>query len=432
MGYHHEPFSDEAQSYLIARDVPLIDLIKNVARVEGSPVLWFLWLKILIFFGLSYKYIYLSSLLPNFFGVSLFIYKAPFSKIIKYLFPLTYFIFFQYNIVARSYSLILLFVTLAAIYYPKRQDYPWVYLIILIFLSQITVYTLLLATGIFFMGIWEDWFKKEIKYPSLAVYTIYLFLAVAVLFPTSENQYFLSLSRSKSVIAIKIISAISSGLITYGGYNLSDITRIDIGIIYFICLMVSLFRLNAKATIFLLIPVLLFSCYANKLWHSGIMLLSIMLILWLNNKKISLDLSVLISLLLMTQIIWSAHALITDKNKEYSVGHKVYTFLQSQNISDSQVLKLTFNATAVCPYFKTKECTYWDWKKYGFERKESEENIRQYQAFIINQAQYGSNPLKWDEIGQNSGYLLKKFKTNHFVAFYDNSVDETLYVYYRI
>jgi hypothetical protein len=430
MGYHHEPFSDEAQSYLIARDVPLFDIIKDVARTEGHPLLWYLWLKVLIFCGLTYKYICFSSIIPYFFGVSLFVYKAPFSKIIKYLFPLTYFIFFQYNIVARSYSLILLFIVLSAIYYPKRQDHPYLYPVVLMLLGQITVYTLILATGIFFMGLWEDWQKKEIKYSSLVVYTIYLLLVAAMLFPTKDNQYFLSLSPSLPLTGVKTIRTISSGFITYDGYDLDNAVMLYIGTIYFIYLVMSLLQLYRKETIFLLIPALVFLCYANKMWHSGIVILTIMCIFWLKNKKITLDLKILLTLFFIVQLGWSAQALITDKNNNYSAGKDAYQFLSSQNIANEQVLKLTFNATAVCPYFNSKDCPYWDWRQYGFERRENPNNISRYKAFIINQTQYEAEPSAYNKIQQDFGYKLKIFKTNHFVASYDNSSDETLYVYY--
>ena len=48
IGMHHEPFADEAQSFLIARDVNIPNFITDIARQEGSPLLWFLWMKLLI------------------------------------------------------------------------------------------------------------------------------------------------------------------------------------------------------------------------------------------------------------------------------------------------------------------------------------------------------------------------------------------------
>lgn len=432
MGYHHEPFSDEAQSYLIARDVSLLDLIKDVARTEGAPLLWFLWLKVLIFCGLTYKYICFSSIIPNFIGVCLFVTQAPFTKVIRYLFPLTYFVFFQYNIVARSYSLLLLFITLVAIYYPKRKDYPWLYLAILILFSQITVYTLILATGIFFMGLLEDWQKKQIRYKILAVYITYLLLVVAMLFPTSENQYFLHLSTGWFIIGIKTIRTISSGLITYGGYDLDKPFFLFIGAMYFTCILVELGKQYCKEVILLLLPVILFSCYANKLWHGGIIILTGMFIFWQDpKKKLTRDLKVLLSIFFLVQIIWSIHAFIKDKNEPYSAGRDVYQFLSAHNIPNNQVLRAHFNTTSICPYYEEKDCTRWNWEIYKFTKSISQEEIKNYKVYIINQAGYKTTSKQWDEIQRTSSYKLKIFPSGHFVAFYDASSDENLYVYYR-
>lgn len=106
LGLSHEPFADEAQSFLIARDTGIAELLSTTARTEGTPVLWHFWLKLLLFVGLPYSLLFLASVLPEFAAVVLFVCKAPFSAAVRYLFPLTYYVFYQYNVVARSYSLL--------------------------------------------------------------------------------------------------------------------------------------------------------------------------------------------------------------------------------------------------------------------------------------------------------------------------------------
>lgn len=93
LGLSHEPFADEAQSFLIARDTGIAELLSTTARTEGTPVLWHLWLKLLLFVGLPYSLLFLASVLPEFAAVVLFVCKAPFSAAVRYLFPLTYYVF---------------------------------------------------------------------------------------------------------------------------------------------------------------------------------------------------------------------------------------------------------------------------------------------------------------------------------------------------
>lgn len=431
MGYHHEPFSDEAQSYLVARDVSLLDLIKDVARTEGHPLLWYCWLKLFILAGISYNYIYLTSIIPNFLGVWVFIKKAPFSAVARYLFPLTYFIFFQYNIVARNYSMLLLFISLTAIYYPKRKEYPWLYMTILMLLGQITAYTFIFACGVCLMGIYEDWKKKEIYYPNVIVYGIYALVTIWIMCPNANNQYFLLISQAPHII-IGLIRTISTGLITFAGYYLKDFISLIIGSVYFTVAMTEIFYISRKGIIFLLVPILIFSCFASKLWHGGIIILVMMFILWQQPQaKLSKLMKALIVALFVVQIVWSAKAFTKEINTKYSSSKDVYQFLAAHNISSQQILKLYFNTISICPYYNDKNCTYWDWKKYKFSNKEEEKYIKDYKVYIINQRRYMASPEKWDRWQQDLDYNLRIFPSAHFVATLNESVDETLYVYYR-
>ena len=260
MGYHHEPFSDEAQAYLIARDASLWDIVKDVARAEGHPLLWYIWLKVLLASGLTYSYIFLASIIPNFLGVWLFIKKAPFPPLVRYLFPLTYFIFYQYNIVARGYSFWLLFISLAAIYYPKRKIHPWQYIIILMVLGQIEIYTFLLSGGIFAMGLYEDWKAKEVNLKILSIMAIYGIVTIIMLYPHADNRYLYLLTYKYEVIIVSIVRTFSCGLITLNSYDFKEPIYILIGCVYFFVTFVELFSIYRKTTILLLIPLIAFSC----------------------------------------------------------------------------------------------------------------------------------------------------------------------------
>ena len=47
IGINHEPWADEAQSWIIARDASVSEIIWDVSRYEGTFPLWFLTIKIL-------------------------------------------------------------------------------------------------------------------------------------------------------------------------------------------------------------------------------------------------------------------------------------------------------------------------------------------------------------------------------------------------
>ena len=161
MGINHEPFADEAQAYLIARDAGVQDILSSVSRTEGTPALWFFWLKFLIFCGLGSSKLYLASIIPNAAAVYLFISKAPFPKYAKYIFPLTYFILYQYNIVARNYSLLFLMTILAAICFEKRKQHPYKMILSLVLLGSVSSHAFLLSCGIVLFWIYNDCTEKS-------------------------------------------------------------------------------------------------------------------------------------------------------------------------------------------------------------------------------------------------------------------------------
>lgn len=53
--HRHEPWADEAQSWLLARDASLTDLWGRLLHYEGTPGLWQTLVHALIRLGLSYR-----------------------------------------------------------------------------------------------------------------------------------------------------------------------------------------------------------------------------------------------------------------------------------------------------------------------------------------------------------------------------------------
>ena len=51
----HEPWFDEAQAYVVARDASLHDILFYLPHYEGHPPLWHLILKAALIFGLPYE-----------------------------------------------------------------------------------------------------------------------------------------------------------------------------------------------------------------------------------------------------------------------------------------------------------------------------------------------------------------------------------------
>lgn len=72
VGAYHEPWADEAQSWLIAREATISEILFTVERYEGTPPLWHLLLKLLINLGYQYEYFYVISVFFSSLGVRTF------------------------------------------------------------------------------------------------------------------------------------------------------------------------------------------------------------------------------------------------------------------------------------------------------------------------------------------------------------------------
>ena len=441
-GVNHEIFADEAQAYLIARDASISEILTTVARTEGTPALWFLWLKLLIFWGLDYSHLYIASILPNFIGVCLFITKAPFSKVVKYVLPLTYFVLYQYNIVARNYSLLFLTTVIASIAYGQRQKHPYRLVWSLIFLGSTTSHAFLLSCSIMLFWMHNDaqqaegikGYQKFIKgnLRALSLFGIFIIFSVLYLYPESSNQYISNYELIKGFRARNILALFSVGLITSSVLSPENLEYIFIGLCYSMC-MIGIMTKEYKLKFgILLLPNILFMLYVPyKPWHAGIIIMSIMFLLWQEKEEVSHWIKIGIGLLFVMQIIWSYEGITTDIKGKYSVGKDIHTFLEKQNISSTETKIAAFNGISLHIYENNPNFSYWDWREHGFTQRVTSEDIKQKRAIIINKEVYDVFNKRIKEIQEQGKYQIKVFKSDHFFALQDMGKDETLYVLYR-
>lgn len=165
--YFHEPWFDEAQSWLIARDSSFVDLLTLRPHYEGHPPLWTLLLSIPAKTGIPYE-IGLK-------GVQLLcvallggwlIFRAPFSKLAVFLLPFTYFLCFQYGVTSRPYALLCAALFMVAHYWKQSDSKPsdtWKLALSLVLLCAISAYGIALAAGFALAWIWRATKSAGIK-----------------------------------------------------------------------------------------------------------------------------------------------------------------------------------------------------------------------------------------------------------------------------
>ncbi|MFU0559322.1 ABC transporter ATP-binding protein [Gardnerella pickettii] len=165
----HEPWFDEAQSWLIARDPPIASIFSIRTHYEGHPPFWNLLLAIAAKNGVPYEFgikgiqLVCASLL----GAWL-IFKSPFkhaSSLVTFLIPFTYFACFQYGVTSRPYALLCLSLLVAAHYWnsaDSKTSSACKLAISLMFMCLLSVYGIAFAAGFTIAWIWRV-FSKNIN-----------------------------------------------------------------------------------------------------------------------------------------------------------------------------------------------------------------------------------------------------------------------------
>ncbi|HUO59019.1 MAG TPA: hypothetical protein VMU24_00020 [Candidatus Acidoferrales bacterium] len=142
---YHEKWADEAQAWLIARDLDLKTIWLHELRYEGSPGLWhtILWVAQHVFHA-RYDALGYVGMAGATAGVALLIFKAPFPRYIRWPLAFTYFMVYQYAVIARPYTMLPLLAFAAAILF-KDLEHPERMTVVLVLLANLSLHGTILA-----------------------------------------------------------------------------------------------------------------------------------------------------------------------------------------------------------------------------------------------------------------------------------------------
>jgi hypothetical protein len=359
---------DEAQAWLLAKDTGVKDLLLKYLRYEGSPGLWHLILMVPAKLGLPYPTINIVSSVIAATGVWLFIRYAPFPAFIKILYPFTFFVFFQYGVVARNYCLISPILFLLAINYNKKDAHPYLFILLLALLANISAHTFLIAGSIafvHFIDIARGWKQLDVKTRTHQLIALGILAAVAVgvifIVKTPPDQIYAGYINW-NIENFWIISTRMLG----GSLVMNEYSHLWwlFGIVSFIIVgsSVWLFIKNKTALLYLLPLTLLSILFAVKyrnLWHQGVLFLLWIFVLWINFEKYrdqklrGLPKSVIagLAVVLVVQVYWCIDALNYDLYHNYSAGYSVAKYLKSKGLDKEKIYVSGWKNISILPYF---------------------------------------------------------------------------------
>ena len=352
IGINHEPWVDEAQSWIIARDASAFEIIWNIARYEGSFPLWHLTLKLFINLGLDYEQLYIVPILISAIGLIVFLKKVEAPKIVKILLPFSYYILYQYTIIARSYSYLLLAFSLLAITYKKRIENPLKYVLALGFVSLISMHGIIIAVilGITFLIeiIKGKNIKKYIK--ELILFGTIIIVECIILFPRSDLYMTVAAAYTIPEIIKTIIGMlIGNGNIFFKIYNI-------VSIIMFIVLAKNLVKVKNKdfiITIFILLIFMFAIRFGSH--HSGILFLFVIFGIickyeQVKDKNKNID-RILVIVLVMYTII-SILPSINDFKYEYSGAKEMAEYISEKGYNQEEIFGFGYKTVSVQAYFE--------------------------------------------------------------------------------
>ena len=163
----HEPWADELQAWLIARDSTVPEIFYAM-RWEGHFVPWYLMLRIFAANGGPVLCMNLLSWAFMAAAGAFFIFRAPFSLPLKALVLCSSGMLFWYPVVARCYAFIPILLFGLAACYPVRMKRPMIYGLLIACLTNTHAYFEGFCGIVFVLWAWDAWqLRADLPRPAL-------------------------------------------------------------------------------------------------------------------------------------------------------------------------------------------------------------------------------------------------------------------------
>lgn len=413
VSYFHEPWLDEAQSWLIARDASYHDMIFVLPHYEGHPCLWWLLLSIPAKLGAPYELsLGVVMLIISSLSAYLIMFRSPMHPLVRIMLPFTYFFFYQYGIIARPYGLMILSLLLAAHFFKDKDEKPFPYVLSLMLLCSASAYGIVLSGGL--AAVWcfrilkeyggfKGIFTKFIGTKRFVSLLLLLCFAAAVILSILSYEDTFSLSRTQFPLSVylqgiwyMLFMLPADALLIYGNglngpflkyysYGLGQAAAMFLPSIAILGGMVISARRKGRLPE-LLVPYSLlvgFGATVYFAWHHiGIAAAFFVFIIWIcseegsgaaaDNRMTSAEkyLCTGVSVCcIAVGIIWSFMSSVCDIRRDYCYGRAAAEFIRENNLTGLNIMtswshevyydgteavtaNLQPRAAVIAPYFK--------------------------------------------------------------------------------
>jgi len=382
--FFHEPWFDEIQAYLIARDASFHDIFFVLPHYEGHPPLWHILL-LPAKLGLSCRPTLIIAQIVTYAGfLAMLELRSPFGWKLKLFFSCSYYLVFQYGVISRPYAMLMLAALLVADFYPERDKKPFRYLLAMLFMCLCHSYGIAIAGGfaatdLIRRFIQEKYIPGVIKNTGKKLFASYcLLLAAAILI-------MLEISPRSNTGGIHMLSPLSffkalffsAALMPSESFITSFINddewlqttepvfyEIAVGFLFSAIIWYSLIMICKKRKMlaeFFTINgffILLTAIYSMP-HHFGIFAALVIMFLWIAQKREPLTISELttpfektdnfriitkysvklfITLTVVTNLYWNIHCFNTDRKKLYDAGIRTAEWVKENDLENKKIL----------------------------------------------------------------------------------------------
>jgi hypothetical protein len=465
----HEPWNDEAQAWLLARDLSIPQLLVHGLRYESHPPLWYLilWLPAHLHIG-YFIFCWISAVIAAA-GIYVLLRLSPFPFYLRAVLPFTFYLAYQYAVVARSYVLYPLLGFLVAHVYRQTKPRPVLMVVLLALLANISVHGTLVAVSFAALYGWKCFrscLASGVAAPgftsgaviflsSLALIALIVFPPpdlITVATPTVTRVLLHENSANSTGSTQASVASLSAPADApkQGGLRsrIAELPRLLsysisrshlIAFTLYLLLILFLYRIHQLPMLVPLAAIILFLSFVYGLaWHLGLIWITILMILWavwnpnadttpdFNLQKVVGGFLFLICLL---QLPWTWGAIRFDIRSPYSGAKDTAAYLRTLP-PGLRIAGFGPQSTAIVPYFPgniffNQPTTFWLWSTRNTIDLDAPKTLASRPNLVVVFQQYNSsgspngNPIR--DLVQADGYR----ETHHFCgqAYYPTPQD---------
>lgn len=391
--YYHEPSHDEAQYWIVARDMNLSELLA-FCKFSGHPFLWFIILMPFAKTGFSFSTAGFIHWVFMLIASSVFIFRSHFPIFLKIFFCFSYYMIYHYVADIRDYNLTAILLFLIASVYPFRFKKKMLFVFLVSLLFNSNIHTFGAASALMITYLFEAWNKKilnKVQIP-LCVMGIGGRWLVYQLFPSDDMGFNTTIRHS--IFPSFNLDSIWNILMSVQNAFVPILPRFEelkVALLFFLFFLLLLVAVSdKKPVLFFLLASFLWAFYLfvtrypGEWRHQGLLLIFVIFSLWIYHyypkaqnflpkaspKIITPQLArqvfnFFIGFCLFISAIFGLRTVEKEVLGAFSGAREAGIFI-SDNIPEKEIACYpSFHATAVAPYIPDIKLWFVDRLEYG-------------------------------------------------------------------